>query len=188
MSEPLLYEGNLFSGPRVRLTALRPEDAATVTRWYEDSAFIRQYDASAAFPRTAARLRDFLTEPDRSETAYRFGIRLHHTDDLIGLIDLDGILWSNGVAWLSIGIGEPVYRGQGYGSEAMALMLRFGFHELNLHRIQLTVFSYNTHAIRLYERLGFTREGVMRETLHRDGQRFDTILYGLLAQEWEAGT
>jgi len=187
VSDAPLYEGNLFAGPRVRLTAIRLEDTATVMRWYEDSEFLRQYDASAAFPRSAARLHDWLAGADKSETDFRFAIRLHHTDDLIGLIELDGILWSNRVAWLSIGIGEAAYRGQGYGHEAVALMLRFGFHELNLHRVQLTVFSTNTRAIRLYERLGFTREGVMREALHRDGQHFDMLVYGLLAHEWAMG-
>ena len=187
MSDAPLYEGNLFAGPRVRLTAIRPEDAALAAQWYEDSAFLREFDASAAFPRSLVRLRDFLSEYDKSETGYRFGIRLHHSDDLIGVIELDDILWPSRVAWLAIGIGDAAHRGQGYGSEALGLMLRFAFHELNLHRIQLTVFSYNLRAIRLYERLGFVREGVLREYLHRDGQRFDIYLYALLAREWEAG-
>ena len=187
MSDAPLYEGNLFAGPRVRLTAIRPEDAAIAAHWYEDSAFLREFDASAAFPRSLVRLRDFLSEYDKSETGYRFGIRLHHSDDLIGVIELDDILWPSRVAWLAIGIGDAAHRGQGYGSEALGVMLRFAFHELNLHRIQLTVFSYNLRAIRLYERLGFVREGVLREYLHRDGQRFDIYLYALLAREWEAG-
>ena len=185
MTDSPLYPGNLFSGPRVRLTAIRPDDVPAVTRWYEDSEFSRQYDASPAFPRPAARVHNYLFEPEKSESAFRFGIRLHHSDDLIGLVDLDSIVWTSGVGWLAIGIGEPLYRGQGYGSEAMALLLRFAFHELNLHRVQLTVFSYNLRAIHLYERLGFVREGVMREFLYRDRQRFDVVLYGLLAREWE---
>lgn len=187
MSNSPLYEGNLFSGPRVRLTAVRSDDLATVAHWYEDSEFTRQYDGSASFPRSTTRLQTALTDVDKSDTAFMFGIRLHHTDDLIGVIDLDYVLWSSGVSWLAIGIGEPAYRGQGYGGEALGLLLRFAFHELNLHRLQLNVFSYNTRAIRLYERLGFTREGVLREFLHRDGQRFDVYVYGLLAREWERG-
>jgi RimJ/RimL family protein N-acetyltransferase len=66
----------------------------------------------------------------------------------------------------------------------MRLALDFAFRELNLHRICLTVFSYNPAAIKLYESLGFTREGVYREHLQRDGQRHDMILYGLLRREW----
>jgi RimJ/RimL family protein N-acetyltransferase len=66
----------------------------------------------------------------------------------------------------------------------MLLILRFAFHELNLHRVQLTVFEYNARAIALYERLGFRREGTYRETLLRDGKRFDMYLYGMLSHEW----
>ncbi len=187
MSDSPLLQGNLFSGPRVRLTAVRPEDIKAVTRWYEDSEFSRQYDGTAAYPRSANRFETVLADVNKSDTAFMFAIRLHHTDDLIGVIDLDSILWASRVCWLAIGIGEAAYRGQGYGSEALGLALRFAFHEINLHRLQLSVFSYNARAIRLYERLGFTREGVLREFLHRDGQRFDVFIYGLLAREWEAG-
>ena len=56
---------------------------------------------------------------------------------------------------------------------------------LNLHRVFLTVFSYNTAAIAMYEKLGFTREGAYREHLQRDGQRFDRVVYGILREEWE---
>jgi RimJ/RimL family protein N-acetyltransferase len=63
-------------------------------------------------------------------------------------------------------------------------MLDFAFRELNLHRVQLTVFAYNTAALALYEKLGFTREGIHREALHREGQRYDMILFGILRREW----
>ncbi len=68
----------------------------------------------------------------------------------------------------------------------MRLLLTFAFDELNLHRVQLTVFSYNRPAIALYEKLGFQREGTFREFLQRDGRRHDMFLYGLLRREWQA--
>jgi len=75
-------------------------------------------------------------------------------------------------------------RRHGYGREAMHVGLNFVFNELNLYRVCLTVFSYNESAIALYEALGFTREGVYREHLERDGRRHDMYLYGLLRSEW----
>jgi len=57
--------------------------------------------------------------------------------------------------------------------------------ELNLHRLCLTVFSYNEAAIALYRQLGFRHEGTYREHLQRDGQRHDMHLYGILRREWE---
>jgi RimJ/RimL family protein N-acetyltransferase len=176
---------NLFSGERVRLTAVRPEDSAVMARWYEDSEFGRMYDSGVAVPRSADSVRRWMDNSSGSAAAYSFAIRLLESDDLIGFLDIDGIQWNNGCAWMSLAIGDRTQRGKGYGYEAMTLALRFAFHELHLHRVQLTVFSYNERAIRLYERLGFQREGVYREYLQRDGQRYDMLLYGLLRREWE---
>jgi RimJ/RimL family protein N-acetyltransferase len=87
---------------------------------------------------------------------------------------------------MSIGLGDSANWGKGYGNEATRLALGFAFNELNLHRVQLTVFDYNSRAIHLYEKLGFQQEGIYREFLQRDGRRFDMYLYGLLRHEWEA--
>ena len=69
----------------------------------------------------------------------------------------------------------------------MELLVNYGFNELNLHRLQLTVFGYNEPAVKLYEKLGFQHEGSYREFLQRDGQRYDMHLYGLLLSDWEEG-
>ncbi|MDX2162357.1 MAG: GNAT family protein [bacterium] len=179
-----LIASPLFQGRLVRLTAMRPEDVHTVVRWYENSDFSRHFDAMPAYPRGEDRARSLVLERHGGES-YAFAMRPLYTDELIGIIDLDGIQWNNRVAWLGIGIGEPANRGRGYGRDAMALVLRFAFRELNLHRIQLTVFSYNVAAVNLYESLGFRHEGTFREAIHREGERFDMLLYGLLAHEWK---
>lgn len=178
--------GNLFYGERVRLTALRPDDAQTMTRWYEDGEFARLFDASPAYPKTERALNKWLDDAERDPNTFAFAIRLLYSDDLIGYVDLSGIQWSHGCAWIAVGIGSAAHRGKGYGGEAVRLVLGFAFNELNLHRVQLTVFGYNQAAIHLYERLGFRREGAFREFLLRDGQRSDMLLYGLLASEWAA--
>lgn len=176
----------LLDGSLVRLGAMHTSDAAIWARWQQDGEFMRLLDANPAFPRSDAQLADYIREGQRGREHFLFAIRDAPTEDLIGFIELGDVMWSNRNAWLSIGIGEPEYRGRGCGEEAMRLVLRFAFHELNLRRIQLTVFSYNIPAIRLYEKLGFRREGAHREFLERDGQLFDMFLYGLLRREWEA--
>jgi RimJ/RimL family protein N-acetyltransferase len=125
------------------------------------------------------------TDPKDS---FVFAVRPLESDELLGLIFLDGILWSNRTAWIALAFGEEQNRGKGYGYEAMQLLLRFAFHELNLHRVQLSVFEYNIRAIKLYEKLGFVREGAQREFLQRDGRRYALIFYGLLIHEWESST
>lgn len=175
---------NLFLGERVRLAAMRPDDAHTVSRWYEDAEFGRMFDSAPAVPRSPGRIARWFEDADRSRDSFTFAIRPLYTEEIIGIVDLDSIQWNHGAAWLAIAIGDGANRGQGYGTDAMRLMLRFAFSELNLHRVQLTVFEYNQRAIRMYERLGFTREGAFREALLRAGRRWDMYLYGLLSREY----
>jgi RimJ/RimL family protein N-acetyltransferase len=147
---------------------------------------MRLYDARPAVPKTEAALARWLEELGKAENTLAFAIRPVEGDDLIGTLELDGILWTHGVCGMSIAIGDRANWGQGYGTEAAGLALAFAFDELNLHRVQVTVFSTNERSIALFEKLGFRREGVFREFLHRDGERYDMVLYGLLEHEWRA--
>ena len=176
---------NLLRGEKVRLTAIQSGDMATIARWWHDPDFMRLYNTAPAAPRNEDQLsRRFDTGQTSNET-FLFAIRLLKEDDLIGLLEFDGVEWTHRTTFVSIGIGAAEHRGLGYGMDAMRVGLRFAFHELNLHRVCLTVFGYNPAAITLYERLGFRREGAFREHIERDGRRYDMILYGLLRPEWE---
>jgi RimJ/RimL family protein N-acetyltransferase len=183
-----MISDNLWLGTRVRLTGLTKEDLPQVARWFRDAGLLRLWNADAAKPVSEADLLKHLEEVDKKQNAFGFAIRPLEGDTLLGYVELDDILWSHQAGWLAIGIGDRANWGQGYGHEAMTLVLDFAFRELNLHRVQLTVFEYNERAIALYEKLGFRREGVFREMLHRDGRRYDMYLYGLLRREWEAGS
>ena len=179
-----MLQSGLLKGKRVRLTAVTKDDLPTMMKWWTDSDFLRLYDTFPAFPQTADQLAKRLEDSEQGKTNFLMGIRPLNDEKLLGIIELDGIIWPHGTSSISIAIGEQAERGQGYGREAMTLMLDFAFRELNLHRVFLTVFSYNTVAIAMYEKLGFTREGVYREHLQRDGQRFDMLIYGILRREW----
>jgi len=75
--------------------------------------------------------------------------------------------------------------GKGYGTDAMRVLLRFAFTEINLHRVSLTVFGYNPRAIRSYEKAGFVVEGRARQRLRRDGQWWEVVYMGILKDEWK---
>ena len=174
----------LLHGAKVRLTALCEDDAAAIACWDEDTQFLRLYDARPARPRSEAEIAQRLNKMRDNERTIAFGIRPSNTDELIGTLELDGILWAHGVCSMSIAIGDRGNWGRGYGYEAAQLGLTFAFDELNLHRVTVTVFSYNQRSIALFEKLGFQREGAFREFLQRDGERHDMLLYGLLRREW----
>ena len=176
---------NLLRGEQVRLTAPTAADLPAITRWWSDPDFLRLYNTAPAAPRNEDQLGRRFDFSHTSSDTFLFAIRLLADDTLLGLLEFDGVDWSNRTTFVSIGLGAAEHRGRGYGADAMRVGLRFAFHELNLHRVCLTVFSYNAPAIALYERLGFVREGVYREHIERDGQHFDMLLFGLLRREWE---
>lgn len=85
-----------------------------------------------------------------------------------------------------IGIFNRDYWDRGLGTEATRLVLRFGFEELNLHRIELRVIEYNLRAIRSYEKAGFIKEGIERETVFLDGQWHSDVRMAILEDEYKA--
>ena len=179
-----MMQSKLLQGTRIRLTALTTDDLPMMARWYDDASFLRMYNARPALPKTEPELARWLEGIQKSERDVVFAIRAVDRDDLIGTLELDGILWTHGVCGIAIAIGDQANRGRGYGYEAAQLALAFAFDELNLHRVQAAVFSYNERSTALFEKLGFLREGVYREFLQRDGRRHDMWLYGLLNREW----
>ena len=179
---------NLFQSEHVKLTALRIGDAAVMARWHEDSWFVRLINADPARPQSESQIQTWIDEMLKREDAYLFAVRQAETDELIGWIEVDGILWNGGSAVLGIAFGDRSNWDRGYGTEAMELALRFVFDELNLHRLGLTVYGYNERATSDSMQKGFGSAGARREFLHRNGQRYDMLLYGMLRREWEART
>ena len=175
----------MLQGEKIRLTAVSNDDVTTIASWYEDTVFSRMFDATPARPRSKDYWLNWLKQQEKGTDNFLFAIRPIDGNTLLGYVQLEDFLWPHQNCWLSIGLGDKTNWGKGYGREAIELTLKFAFHELNLHRIQLTVFSYNERAIALYESFGFKREGVFREHLQRDGRRYDMYLFGLLRYEWE---
>lgn len=178
--------GDVLRGQRIRLDAINRDDLPAMMGWWQDNPALRHFDAIPALPRTLEQVQQWAEAYHDSDKGFRFAIRLLADSRIIGVVDIDDVLWNQRVAWISLIIGDDAFRGQGFGQEAMEVAMRFAFDELNLHRLQLTVFAYNTNAIALYERLGFQLEGAMREFVQRDGQRYDMQLYGLLYDEWRS--
>ncbi|CAG0978492.1 partial diamine N-acetyltransferase, partial [Anaerolineae bacterium] len=106
-------------------------------------------------------------------------------DRLIGFIRVFDIMWTHGSGRLQLGIGDPADRCHGYGREALNLVLRYAFDELNLHRLSANTFEYNAMALRFLERAGFTVEVRRRQAVNRDGRRWDAMVLGLLRIEWK---
>jgi len=106
------------------------------------------------------------------------------TNELIGDIELNYIDLLSRTSYIRIQISNDRYLSKGYGTEAMKLLLDYGFGVYNLHRVELEVYSYNPRAIRAYEKLGFKQEGIKRESIYYHHEHHDTIIMGLLKSEF----
>lgn len=179
-----MIAGDLYTGKLIRLAAPRSEDRELLSQWSHDSEFERLLHGEAVRPQGIEFFADLDNRERDRHNEYPFRIRTLDDDRLIGFTNLF-ITWSNQTAWLGIGIGEPEYRNKGYGSDALRLIVNYGFRELGLYRVSLTVFSYNTRAIHTYEKYGFVHEGAQRAAIYRDGTRYDMLHMGLLRPEWE---
>jgi len=178
-------KNNLFLGKLVRLVAPTEADAPILARWTEDSDYLRAMDTDYARPLSPEQVTQALSPDQPDPNSVHFHIRTLEDDRLIGFVALHSIEWNNGAGMLSIGIGEPDYRSKGYGSDALRLVLRYAFHELNLYRVGLDVIDNNSRAIRTYEKMGFQQEGAVRAAVLRDGRRYDLVLMGILKDEWQ---
>ncbi len=101
----------------------------------------------------------------------------------IGLMDFD---WRNRKTDIGIMIGEKDLWSHGYGTDAMKVLLRYLFEELNMNRVGLYTDVDNHRALRSYEKCGFTREGVVRQYRFKDGKYLDSVHMSILQQEWFA--
>ena len=143
----------LFEGQDIRFGPIDYEkDPEIESRWTHDSEFMRMYEIEPARPMSAAMLKKryekIEKEIDEDKNVFYFTIRAKEDDRLIGKAVVNRIEWSNGNGWIRLGIGAEADRRKGYGSQALEMLLRFAFAELNMYRVTAPVQEYNEAGIR----------------------------------------
>jgi RimJ/RimL family protein N-acetyltransferase len=172
-------------GQTVALRRHRIEDLPEITRWYRDPELGRLTRYHSA-PMSAEEVERFFRGRLMADDALAYAIEELPTRRFVGFTTFSGLDAENGSVLFHITIGERDAWGRGMGSEATALMLQHAFETLDLHRVGLSVFSFNTRAIRAYEKVGFRHEGRLRDAIARDGRWWDEIQMGILREEWLA--
>ena len=110
---------------------------------------------------------------------------VEHEQQLLGEARLDGLDRHDARARLAVGLYDPAKLGIGLGRDVVRLVLRYGFGNLQLHRVSLRVVAYNTRAIRCYRACGFVEEGREREAAWVDDKWHDDVIMGVLAHEFD---
>jgi RimJ/RimL family protein N-acetyltransferase len=175
----------MLVGERIELRRHARENYRLYGEWYGDPEIWR-LTSWAASPLSPSAVERLFEDREHSPTDDSFAIHLKGEEEPIGVISLMNISEANDSAELSVIVGHPEDRHQGYGAEAIALILRYGFEDLNLNRVSLSVFEFNEDAISTYEKLGFRKEGHLRKAVKRDDAFHDAILMGISRSEWEA--
>ena len=172
-------------GRLIVLRRHRTENLRAFTRWYSDPEVARltRYQQS---PLSSDEVQRFFYSRIMGSDFLAMAIHLRETDRLIGTCAFSQLDGDNGSTVYHITIGERDAWGRGYGTEATELMLAHAFTQLALHRVALTVFEFNSRAIRAYEKCGFVVEGRARQAILRDGRFWDEIHMSVLLEEWQA--
>ena len=183
------FSTQLFEGKLVRLAPINHDiDPQVESRWTHDLAFLRSMDRKLAMPLSVAQVKKkyeaIEKEVDETKRLFHFTIRAKEDNRLLGYVRIEWIEWTHGTGSLRLGIGDPLVRNQGYGSDALQLILRFAFMELNLYRLSILVGEDNPDAMRFFTRFGFIEEVRRRKAIHRDGQEWDLVHLGILRDEW----
>ncbi len=178
------YRRATVTGSKVFLRPLEREDVDDdYLDWVNDQQ-LTTYILAAGFPTNRDRAMSYF-EASQPPNAVFFAVCDLETGTHIGNARLSLIDWINRVATYGRLIGHSDYRGQGYGSDALVQLLRFGFHHLGLNRIWSSAVTSNDGSLSSNDKVGMTREGVLREYVYADGQFHDTIVLAMLRSDFD---
>jgi RimJ/RimL family protein N-acetyltransferase len=179
----------LFDAADVRFGPIDHETHPEIeSKWTHDAEFMRLMELKPVRPLSPAMVKKQYEavekEVEEEKNLFYFTIRSREDDRFIGKALIEWVDWTNGNGYIRLGIGEAEFRRKGYGSQALSMLLRYAFGELNLYRVTAVVPAYNEGAIRLFQKFGFMEEVRRRKALHRDGEFWDILGFGLLNAEW----
>jgi len=173
----------MIEGTKINLRAIEDADAELFHRWFNDPD-VAYFSGANRFPAPSlAQERAYVQSVQDDKNARHYTITLKD-GTAIGNCALRSIDWISRSSELGITIGEKAYWGQGYGGEAVELLLRIAFSGLNLHKVWLGCFAFNERGLRAYRRVGFVEEGRLRDEKYVDGRYHDLILMAMLEDEW----
>ena len=160
------------------------EEIEKFTEWMNDFQ-VTDYINKSEQIMTAIGEKEWLENTARKNENKNFNIIDLNSNKLIGTIGLEKFNWTSRNAVLGIFIGDKNYRNNGYGTEAIKLLLEFGFKYLNLHSIRLSLLSVNERAHKCYLKCGFKDAGKSREEIFLNGKYYDKLYMDILEGEFE---
>ena len=168
-------------GERIYLSPRSSEDVERFTEWLNDFE-TTDYTGRSGQLLTIEGEREYIQKNSNPEAT--FVIVTLEEDQMIGTVGLEEIDAINRTATLGIFIGEKQYRNQGYGTEAIQLILDYGFNYLNLQNIKLDLMEFNERGLACYKKCGFREYGRRRKCKYVNGKYYDSIEMDVLKEEF----
>ena len=159
------------------------EELEKFTEWMNDFQ-VTDYTGRSGQITTIVREKEWLENSAKNTENRNFNIIESKDDKLIGTIGLEHFNWIERSAVLGIFIGDKDFRSNGYGTEAIKLLLEYGFRYLNLHSIRLNLLSINERAHKCDLKCGFKDTGRSRENVFLNGKYYDLMHMDILENEF----
>jgi RimJ/RimL family protein N-acetyltransferase len=174
----------MLKGQKVILRAMEREDLARLHSFNNDLEVELAGGGDPPMPQSLARLQAEYESQAGQGGRDGAGFAIEADGQLIGQCALFQFDHTGQTCMLGITIGDKTYWGQGYGREAVSLLLGYAFRLRNMRRVYLSVNGTNERAIRAYQACGFVEEGRLRQHVWSDGHYIDLVYMGVLREEW----
>lgn len=174
---------SFIEGENVNLLPLNSEHIKLYVKW-ENNPNVRRYSRNT-FPMTVEEYKKRF-KPEKTSAKTRILFEIWHKKDKkpIGFAEIHDISWLDRRALIGLLIGETEYWGQNLATEAGKLLIAYGFKELNLNKIYTAIFSPNIASWRCAEKIGMTREAVLKDHIYIDGKYYDDFKYCIFREQW----
>lgn len=176
----------MLKGERVILGPIKRENIEYFLKWFNDPE-ITQYLVIYR-PMTRMAEEEWIENLKERENTINFSISVLNEDNieiLIGNCGIHQINWKDRIGVIGIMIGDKEYHNKGFGTEAMSLLVEYGFNTVNLNRLELLTYDFNIRASKSYKKVGFIEEGRKRQFFWINGRYHDAIMMSILAEEWK---
>lgn len=176
----------MYIGNKVKLRAYKKDDIKLAYEYINDYEVKRLLVTNIPYPMIYEQEEKWYESLIKMDDEYNFAIECLDNGKYIGGCGIKSVDWLSRKLVVGIFIGDKKYWGKGYGTDAMKILVKFIFEQMNINKIKLNVFSFNKRAKKCYEKCGFKVEGILKEELFRDGKYYDEYIMSILLKDWEA--
>lgn len=177
---------HMYTGQKVRLRAYSKTDIPLRLSYINDAEIANYLTDDIPFPITPHEEEMWFESISSKSDRYKFAIETIDGNQFIGGCSINDVDWKNSFATIGIFIGNKDYWGNGYGSDALNILVSFIFNQMNINKVKLITYSFNKRAIKSFEKYGFVIEGVLRKEIFKGGCYYDKIAMGILREEFHS--